>query len=688
MKTRMVCLLAVGIVAALAVTGWASDKESAQALTSTMYNPEYVGSSAPRAAWPGPDGFGYTGSSCTYSWVDISGTGTVVAGLSDDNFVGPLAVGFTFPLYTSSWTDFYVGSNGFLTFGAGSSLLSNVCLPDVSAPPNIVALMWDDLYPPAGGTVYYQSFASCPVGSGQCLVVQFTNMVHYSTGSAGTWEAILFDSGVVRMQFLDAGIEGGSGSTTGIGGANVAADHGLTYACNAPGSLTANLCIEIGMLPSVLLSPDPLDVTGCAGAPQTHTLSLFNNTGADGTFDMTYAVTVGDATLTGPAEVTATAGATVPFDVVLNPALAAGAQTVTATVTATGNSYTDTATINKTVMGIGGGGVWTEIATEPNGFMDNVVGAYDGKIWSVTGYFISGSGEAHSYDPTTDSWTTIAGSAAPWGAAYPRSGCFAGDEVFIYGDAVPTFSGLWSYDISDNVWTSETPTGTPPPYTGIWAPSWVADPATGYCYMTGGATMPGAGNLTSVYVYDPATNAWLAPLPNFTSIRDFHAAYIFTRPADSHKLLCVAGGNNTNGMTSTQCYDFTTAAWNAENADLGTTGMGDIWGMGYSQKTTVAGDQLWMTGGIIAGSAPSSATWYYDVATSTWVDGGLFPTAGVYRTAAATLDNEVYQLGGSTGGFTPTGLADRNLVCTAPDNEIFADGFETGDTSLWSLVQP
>ena len=28
------------------------------------------------ATWPGPDGFGNTGSLCTYDWVDITGTGT------------------------------------------------------------------------------------------------------------------------------------------------------------------------------------------------------------------------------------------------------------------------------------------------------------------------------------------------------------------------------------------------------------------------------------------------------------------------------------------------------------------------------------------------------------------------------------------------------------------------------------
>lgn len=677
MRVQMSCLLVVGMVAALAAPAWASDKKSAQAPISTCANPSYqdAGVSAPSAAWPGPDGFGYTGSTCTYSWVDISGTGTAITGLVDDNFMGPFPIGFGFSYYGSTQTAFYASSNGFISFGGGNAAYTNQCpLPNATTPDSQISMLWDDLNFSTSGTAHYQTFASCPVGSGQCLVVQYSNTAYFggAAGSAGTWEAILFGNGVVKMQYLAPGTNAGSGSTTGIEGANFAAGHGLTYACNTAASISANLCIEIGTLPGVSLSPDPLLAAGCGGQPQTHTMQLFNNTGTNGVFDMTYAVTLGAATLTGPPQVIATAGATVPFHVVLTPT-GLGAQTVNATVTATGNTYTDTATIVKNVIA-DGSGAWAAIATEPNsGRMDNVAAAYARKVWSVAGYGLNAN--VRSYDPVSDAWTTVASSAPPFGVTYARSGCTAGSKVFIYGDAATAgFTGLWSYNMATNVWTNEAPTGTPPPYTGIWAPSWVADAATGLCYMTGGATVPGAGNLATVYVYDPVGNAWLAPLPNFTSVRDFHAAYIFNRASDGDKLLCVAGGNNGAGMTSTQCYDFTSAAWNAENAELGALTMGDYWGMGYTQKTAGAARQLWMTGGIIGGGGPFNAAWYYDTATGTWVNGGPMFNVGVYRTAATTLNNEVYRLGGSTGGFTYTGLADRNQFCT---DVIFADGFQT-----------
>ena len=68
--------------------------------------------------------------------------------------------------------------------------------------------MWDDLYPNyTTGGVYYQSFAQCPIGPGACLVVEYLNWNHYggTAGSAGTFEAVLYDNGSIRMSFLDSG---------------------------------------------------------------------------------------------------------------------------------------------------------------------------------------------------------------------------------------------------------------------------------------------------------------------------------------------------------------------------------------------------------------------------------------------------------------------------------------------------
>ena len=410
--------------------------------------------------------------------------------------------------------------------------------------------------------------------------------------------------------------------------------------------------------PGVYLTPEAMPAGGCSGAPQVHTFQLLNNTGADGNFSMTYSVPTANGTLTGPPVVQAASGATVPFDVILTPdqCLQPGG-TVIGLIEAAGNGYTDQSTINKTVLSA----FWNQIASEPNnGRMDNVLGAWNDLAWSITGY--GADANVRTYDPATNSWAVV-GTPAPFGINYARSGCQFNDVVVMYGDAATAgFTGLWAYDMGASLWNNLTPSGTAPPQTGIWAPAWAADPETGYCYMTGGATTPGAGNLSTVYVYDPGGNAWLAPLPNFGSVRDFHAAFIFRRPADNHKLLCVVGGNNGASMTSTQCYDFDTGVWNAENADMGALPT-DLWAMGYAVKRHAGTDpQLWLTAGVNGGSI-STATEYYDVNSGTWQPGGSLVSGAVYRTAAVTLNNEVYHLSGSVGSFTYTGLSDRHIQC-------------------------
>jgi uncharacterized repeat protein (TIGR01451 family) len=223
----------------------------------------------------------------TYDWVDISGSGTAVY-LGDDDYDGPFSIGFNFDFYGNTYSDFYANSNGYLSFDSGWTDLGNDPIPSTGAPEDIIAMIWDDLDPgDTGDPIYYETFASCPVGSGQCLVAQYDDFCHYPGGTgcdtAGTFEAILYDSGAILIQFLDAGSEEGSGSTTGI--ENSDGTQGVEYAYN-----TAMLHDEL----SVIFLPDGVTWQGAYSFA-----------------DVTFAVTTDDplpvntwitniATITGP----------------------------------------------------------------------------------------------------------------------------------------------------------------------------------------------------------------------------------------------------------------------------------------------------------------------------------------------------------------------------------------------------
>ncbi|MBO60308.1 MAG: hypothetical protein CL440_08950, partial [Acidimicrobiaceae bacterium] len=95
----------------------------------------------------------------TYSWVDISSTGTTISMSGDDQNTGPHPIGFSFPYYGENYTTFRICTNGFISFTSTVSTYSNLSLPSTSssAPAAALAPFWDDLRPPSGQnlTSYY-----------------------------------------------------------------------------------------------------------------------------------------------------------------------------------------------------------------------------------------------------------------------------------------------------------------------------------------------------------------------------------------------------------------------------------------------------------------------------------------------------------------------------------------------------
>ncbi len=175
----------------------------------------------------GPDAFGYSfadsndfGISPVYDFVDISGIGTPIA--LGDNDYAEVPIGFDFKFYGKSETEpnvynsVFVNSNGFLSFGAGSTDISpDPALPDPTLPNNLIAAAWDNLVP---GTVYVQSFAQCPYNPypntvDACFIVQYDDFSHAGGAPAGTWEVILFRTGSILLQYEDVSAPN---ATTGI----------------------------------------------------------------------------------------------------------------------------------------------------------------------------------------------------------------------------------------------------------------------------------------------------------------------------------------------------------------------------------------------------------------------------------------------------------------------------------------
>lgn len=148
------------------------------------------------------------GNAPTYTFTDIAGTGTPIF-LSDDSVSGAIPIGFAFDYYDATYSDVFVSSNGFITFlpFQYNGCCSGDPIPTASDPNAIIAGWWEDLNPPAGGTIHYETVGTTP---DQILIVQFTDVAHYPSSTPVTFQFKLFESSSdIEVHYQSAPTDGG-----------------------------------------------------------------------------------------------------------------------------------------------------------------------------------------------------------------------------------------------------------------------------------------------------------------------------------------------------------------------------------------------------------------------------------------------------------------------------------------------
>lgn len=264
-----------------------------------------------------------------FSWMDIITAGTRISA-GDDTTHGPLAIGFTFPYYGATYSQFYLGANGWLSFVTPTGgAFSNICLPDPAALPIHLAPWWDDLNPTFGTGIYYWS------NNVDTLVVSYIGIPRYTSGGPYTFQAILRANGDITYQYLDMGANLtqatiGLQNQTGTMGLSAACDQdyvhnqlALLFTPPNPPAVGADFSFRVrlndGLPPQTTITNTAL-VTTTAGLSQTLSAAIHVNTidlassaktAAKGTIGMgetqTYTVTVRNSgNMTGTATVTDT----------------------------------------------------------------------------------------------------------------------------------------------------------------------------------------------------------------------------------------------------------------------------------------------------------------------------------------------------------------------------------------------
>jgi hypothetical protein len=147
----------------------------------------------------GPDGFGYTNDdSVSYSWISATTNSGLIG---DDEFTGPINMGFNFPFYGIPQSQLYFSTNGLITFGAGSREYQSSDIPTDMNPNNLIAPFWDDLRvgnPYNSGAVYYSQGGSAP---NRYFVVEWRNVEYWDNTENISFEAILYENGDIVFQY-------------------------------------------------------------------------------------------------------------------------------------------------------------------------------------------------------------------------------------------------------------------------------------------------------------------------------------------------------------------------------------------------------------------------------------------------------------------------------------------------------
>lgn len=132
----------------------------------------------------------YTVGSITYAPETYAGTAVT---LSDDAISGSLPIGFSFCFLGNTYTNFYIGSNGWVGFTGGQpTAYTSASIPSAAAnvPKNCIMGPWQDWLP--GSTIKYQTIGAAP---NRKLVVSWDNSPMFScTTNLGKFQIVLHET--------------------------------------------------------------------------------------------------------------------------------------------------------------------------------------------------------------------------------------------------------------------------------------------------------------------------------------------------------------------------------------------------------------------------------------------------------------------------------------------------------------
>jgi len=186
---------------------------------------------------------------------------------------------------------------------------------------------------------------------------------------------------------------------------------------------------------------------------------------------------------------------------------------------------------------------WTLGAPAPTARIGCAAVALDGKIYAIGGEVSSKVvNTIDVYDPITDSWSSVAPMSTArtgLGAVASNGRIYAMGGTSSLGISHAPLSSVEIYDPATDSWSTAPPMATSRMY-------FAATGLNGKVYATGGMTPDGVGN--KVEAYDPSTNSWSAEAPMLIA-RFAHAA-----AALNGLIYAIQGQDSSQNLISVEQY--------------------------------------------------------------------------------------------------------------------------------------
>jgi uncharacterized repeat protein (TIGR01451 family) len=464
--------------------------------------------------------------------------------------------------------------------------------------------------------------------------------------------------------------------------------------------------IPPGELAPVMLTPVTQAATGCSGASHDYIETVWNNTGSDTTIDLSYTITAGTGSCTGPASVVLANGTTTDITVSLlpfaDPGTSVDCQVFAQDEANPDNNATAVVSYNVISGGLDPAG-WLlapNTGAIPAQWQGCAVGTNPAAAGPV-GYQVAGLDSAggtqynlQMFDPAAGTWTQLA--AAPDNYFGQVTGWYNG-KLYVAGGSDAAFIGqtdLAVYDPVTNLWDNTSYADLPVPRLGAYggfAPCHTT--GVGDCLYAMGGTPDGTFTdfTFNAWEYDPLTNIWtqLTDIPgnpansgmalgggvacegkvyvggDYRGIADFFQ-YDPSQPSGSEwtqiASIPPAAGKMTPAMV---CLPDDNAIYLIGGDSLG------FWGDPYNNKV-----------------------FRYDIALNTWsgpitqtLNTGLLGSCGLY------MDSKLWTFGGTNGAYaiTPAPHESLEFLTCGPTGPINATKTATalaipGDTIDYSIT--